>query len=187
MSHTVRICALASIAVAALPAPAAVVLDQEGATLVSGGYNGPVAQSFRPAEDNITRIDIFVGGTAAFAADVTLSLYSIYNGGTDLQGLLIRRTVQDIPRGSFASFIFDPVTVTPEAEFYMLFELDLLTIGGSRTNPYDRGEVLFGGGNISGGDLAFKTYTDDDFVVPSPASAAVLLLAGVAGRRRRYA
>lgn len=175
---------LAGCAAMVTGASAGLVLDQVGATTITGGYNGPVAQSFRPAASNIARIDAFIGGTAALTADVTVTLYSSFSGGTLLTNPIATATLVAVPRGTWAEFIFPPVEVTPEGEYYMHFQLSLLTIGSSRSNPYDRGQVIFGGGNISGGDLAFRTYADDAPPVPAPAAAIPLIL-GMASQRRR--
>lgn len=166
-------------------ASAGLVLDQTGAPVVSGGLGDPVAQSFTPAADNIAGLDIFISGTAAFETDVTLTLFDTYDEAAGFSGELYTATVADVPRSTFAEFRFPAFALQPEREYYMLFELsDLLVIGAGVGDPYARGRVILGGGNFSTADLVFRTYQDDEFVIPAP-GAAVALAGGVAMVRRR--
>jgi hypothetical protein len=172
------------LAAASAVAQAGLVIDQVGATFVNGGYSTYAAQSFTPAADTLAAIEVFVGGTAAFTADVTVSVYSGWSGGStpdSLSGLLGSATIIDVPRGTEQLFTFDQViSTTPETTYYFLVETGMLTTGSNRQNQYDRGQVIFGGGNISNADLFFTTYA-----VPAPSGAAVLAVATLAALRRR--
>lgn len=183
MPSTIRTAALA---LATLPAVAHadLVIDQVGATFVNGGYSTAAAQSFTPAADTLAAIEIFVGGTAAFTADVTVSVYSGWTGGSNtdsLTGLLGTTIINDVPRGTTQLFIFDEViSTTPETMYYFLVETGALTVGANRQNEYSRGQVIFGGGNISNADLVFTT-----FAVPTPSTAALLGVGLLTATRRR--
>ncbi len=176
--------AAVAIAAASSLAHAGLVVDQIGATIVNGGYSTYAAQSFTPAANTLAAIEIYVGGTAALAADVTVSVYTSWDGGStpaSLFGLLGSATITDVPRGTEQLFIFDqPINTTPETTYYFLVETGLLTTGGNRFNEYSRGQVIFGGGNISDADLFFTT-----FAVPTPPAAALLAIATLATTRRR--
>lgn len=172
------------LAVASTAAHAGLVVDQVGATFINGGYSTYAAQSFTPAADTLAAIEIYVGGTAALTANVTVSVFSAWDGGSNpdaLSGLLGAVTINDVPRGTEQLFTFDQViATTPETTYYFLVETGLLTTGGNRSNEYDRGQVIFGGGNISGADLFFTT-----FAVPAPPAAALFVLASLTATRRR--
>ena len=170
-------------------ASAEILTDQCGSPFVSGGLGGPVLQSFMPAENNIIRVDVEIIGTSALQTDVTITVYSEYSGGgvAGLSGELASGTDVDIPPGTTASVTFDAAAIlVPDQTYYLLFELsDNLVVGTGRStpSPYERGEILLGGGNFSGGDTAFKTYFDSS--IPAPASAAAFFaIAAFAGRRR---
>lgn len=180
--HT-RLFALA-LAAASTAAHADLVVDQIGATFVSGGYTTFAAQSFTPAADTLAAIEVAIIGTAALTADVTVSVYSDWSGGStpeSLSGLLGSATIIDVPRGTEQLFTFDQViSTTPETTYYFLVETGMLATGSNRQNQYDRGQVIFGGGNISNADLFFTT-----FAVPAPSAAALLAAAGLVATRRR--
>ncbi len=160
------------------------VEDQVGATFVSGGYTSYAAQSFTPSLDSLAAIEISIIGTAALTADVTLTIFSDWNGGStpeSLTGELASKTLFDVPRSSTPLFVFDqPLELTPEQTYYFLVEPGPLAVGSNRQNEYDRGQVIFGGGNISGADLYFTTYA-----VPAPTTLALFGLSGLAATRRR--
>lgn len=165
------------------------LVDQVGAEVVGGGLGSPVLQSFRPAQNNVAAVEVAIIGTAALRTDVTISVFSQYSGGglSGLDGLLATGTVADVDRGTNAYVEFDVAAlVVPEETYYLLFELsDALAVGTRRStpSPYDRGEILFGGGNFSGGDVAFRTFYDT--TIPAPASLSLLALSAVVVRRRR--
>lgn len=176
-------------------AEAALVLDQEGGTVANGGLGAPVIQSFTPADDNIAAVDVLVSGTAAFENDLTVNVYSDYASGS-LSGLLATGFVDDVGRGTTARATWTPVPIAPEEIHYLEFVLSQdagergLVIGVLTGDPYDRGAVLEGGGNLHGGtvDAVFKTYSDSGFTaIPAPAAlpAGLLGLAALAARRGR--
>lgn len=183
MPFPIRTAALTLAAVSAA-AHADLVVDQVGATFVSGGYSTFAAQSFTPAADTLAAIEVAIIGTAAFTADVTVSVYSDWSGGStpdSLSGLLGSATIIDVPRGTEQLFVFDQViSTTPETVYYFLVETGMLATGSNRQNEYARGEVIFGGGNISNADLFFTT-----FAVPAPPAASVLAIGLLAAARRR--
>ncbi|MEM0984034.1 MAG: hypothetical protein AAGI17_08810 [Planctomycetota bacterium] len=168
------------------------VVDQIGATLVAGGLGGPVVQTFTPALDNIAAIEIGINGTGALTTDVTVSVFSMYDGSGSvggLSGLLGTVTVTDVDRGTRPLLTFDsPFLVTPEVQLFMLVELsDALVVSADRDSPspYDRGSVVIGGGNLSGTDIVFRTFADPN--IPAPAAAAVFGAGGLLAARRRRA
>jgi hypothetical protein len=158
--------------------------DQVGATFVSGGYTSYAAQSFTPSLNSLAAIEISIIGTAALTADVTLTIFTDWNGGStpeSLSGQLASKTLFDVPRSSTPLFVLDqPIQLTPEQTYYFLVEPGPLAVGSNRQNEYDRGQVIFGGGNISGADLFFTTYA-----VPAPTTLALLTLATPGTTRRR--
>jgi hypothetical protein len=183
MSISVRTLSVVLASVAG-SAQAGLIVDQVGATIVGGGYSTRAAQSFRPAIDNIAAIEVYIYSNAQ-PTTVTVSLYDTYSGGTSLSGLLATTTLTGVARDTFALALFDqPVSVTPEAEYYFLVEVASGVVAGQRStpSPYDRGQVLFAGGNIQGGDLVFRT-----FAIPGAGTGATVALAGVFASRRRRA
>lgn len=170
-------------------ADADLILDQQGATNVVGGWNtNPhVIQSFMPSVDNIAGVSVRVHGSGGPDNDLTISLYQNYIGGV-LSGLLATGSKPDALRNQDHLIEWAPVAVVPEQTYYLQFVLTpqgsevALTIGGDVSNPYPRGAVLAGGGNLFNGaaDARFSTYA-----VPEPGSLALLGLGGLLIARRR--
>lgn len=182
--HAPTLTAVFALTATALTAQAGLVVDQIGATTVSGGYSTQAAQSFTPAATTLAAIEIYVGGTAVFTDDITVSVFNAWDGtasASGLSGMLGSKTLNDVPRGTVQLFTFDQViNTTPETTYYFLVETGSLTTGSNRQNEYSRGQVIFGGGNISGADLFFTT-----FAVPAPTTASLLGLGMLAATRRR--
>ena len=186
MTYVSAVCVTAALAG---QAAAGLVEDQTGASYVSGGLGGPVAQSFTPQADNLAAINLYSSGTAVLEADVTVTVFTAWDGNsgvTSLSGELGSTTNLAVPRQTQSLFVFDtPISITPGQQYFFLVELDGLVVGAARTSGdenYAGGRVIFGGGNISGADLFFTTYASD---VPAPASAGLLALGGLASLRRR--
>lgn len=152
---------------------ATLTVDQVGANFHSGGYGGPVVQTFMPGQDNIAGVDVLISGTAAVTATVSVSLYS----DLALTNLLAADTIVDHLRSTDAAFRWDAVAVVPDRTYYFEFTTGLLAIGAgisNTTDPYDRGNIIQGGGNLGFlyEDAVFSTYYDADFSpVPVPAAA----------------
>ncbi len=136
----------------------ALIVDQVGAENITGGLNPPVVQSFKPALDNVAAVDVRVFGFGSAGTEVTVGLYTDWDG-TDVSGLLQEQTTSSV-MSQIAQVLWSPVPVTPEQTYYLRFDTSLGFIGASTpgTNPYDRGEILAGGGNISNNDVGFVTY-----------------------------
>lgn len=165
------------------------VLDQQGPTSANSGFSGVLVQSFRPAADNVAAVDMFIGGTAAFDADVTVGLYATFDGETP-GGLLASASLDDVPRNTLASVEWAPVAVVPEQTYFLVFDvtnnLGVSTFTGDGS-AYDRGQIWAGGTPFATSDAVFATYSDDEFVIPAPGAATALLLVGAVARRRRQA
>lgn len=172
--------ALPAILFHAATAHASLVLDQQGASIVSGGWNtNPrVIQSFTPAVDNVAAVSVRVHGSGGPDNDLTINLYNTYSGGV-LSGLIASGFKPDAERNLDHLIEWAPVPVVPENLYYLEFILTpqagefALTIGGDVSNPYPRGAVLAGGGNLFSGaaDARFSTYA-----IPEPATVSLCLI-----------
>ena len=170
---------------------ASLAVDQVGSSFHNGGYGTPVVQTFTPSEDNIAGVDVLISGTSAFTANVSVSLFA----DEALTNLLAADAIADHPRNTTAEFRWTPITVVPETLYYFEFVTDALGIAAgisNTTDPYDRGNIIQGGGNLffDFEDAVFSTYYDTAFsVVPIPATIwlAASALALIGWRRRNHA
>lgn len=151
---------------------ASLVVDQIGSSFSNGGYGTPVVQTFTPSENNIAGVDVLISGTSALTANVSVSLYS----DEALTDLLAVDSIADHPRSTIAEFRWTPIAVVPETIYYFEFVAGVLSIAAgisNTTDPYDRGNIIQGGGNLffNFEDAVFSTYYDTEFsVVPIPAA-----------------
>jgi len=180
-----------SFLLAAATNAATLAVDQTGGTVFSGGYNSPVIQTFMPGQDNIAGVDVFIGGTAVLTEDVTVNVYS----DLDVANPIASDTILDLPRSTWAEFRWDAVAVTPNTGYRFEFLTGSLVVAAQISNsvdPYDRGNVIQGGGNLlfAYEDALFVTYYDTEFsAVPIPAAAWLLgsALLGLGVLKRRTA
>lgn len=197
---SVLIACVALLSVLSPMAQGATVLDQQYAT-GAGGVSGAFwwGQTFKPSFNNV----------AAVAFDVSFSFTSI-NPDTRLRvrlldapgGNELRSGSTDVPDGSVHAWIqvnWTPVFVVPEQEYFLEVAPGNQLGFGSASN-YTRGQLYIGGTAAapvwsmypddvpSTYDLNFRTYSDDAFVIPTPAAAGLALPAlgaiGVVRRRR---
>ncbi|MGB5395978.1 MAG: hypothetical protein WBN96_02410 [Gammaproteobacteria bacterium] len=163
--------------------------DQQGGTISSGGYNSPVVQTFMPGQNNMAGLDVLIIGSAVFVEDITVNLYS----SLDLITPIATGTILDHPRNTLAEFRWDAVAVTPDTSYRLEFLTGSLLVAAhisNTTDPYNRGNIIQGGGNLNFlyEDALFTTYYDADFS-PVPLPHAVWLfgsgLIGLIGVARR--
>jgi hypothetical protein len=135
-------------------------VDQNNWPNRTGGLSPPVVQSFVPREPTLAGVDIFVGGTGSLTADVVVGVYSNWDTVNGVSGLLASGEVTDVDRGTTAELRWSPVPITPGTTYYIhvIYPSGSLAVGTNSGNPYADGEVLVGGGNISGRDILFRTY-----------------------------
>ena len=168
---------------------ASLAVDQIGSSFNNGGYGTPVVQTFTPSENNIAGVDVLISGTSAFTANVSVSLFA----DAALTDLLAEDAIADHPRNTTATFRWMPVAVVPETLYYFEFVTDALGIAAgisNTTDPYDRGNIIQGGGNLffNFEDAVFSTYYDTEFsVVPIPPAIWLFLSAfALIGQRRKF-
>ena len=113
------------------------------------------------------------------------------SGGTVLAQATVLGVVDD---GSLHDVFWAPVAVVPEQTYYLLFEATneggvsdgLLRLGGDSGDPYIRGSLYVNGTESSTVDQAFRTFSDDEFPIPTVSAPSLsgiglVLLGGLMG------
>jgi len=155
-------------------------LQDEATAYMAAFSQGDLAQSFQTQDyDHISGAGIHLY-TTGVAGDITIQLWDFLptEGGT----MLTEATAYGTP-GEWVDVFWDPVDITPDTTYYLVFEADTGGgIYGSTSDPYPYGMVFANPGfnPFPSFDYTFRTW-----VVPAPGALVLLGLAGLAGTRRR--
>jgi len=155
-------------------------LQDEASTYMAAFSQGDLAQSFQTQlYDNISGAGIQLY-TTGVEGEITIQLWDFLptEGGM----MMAEGTAVGTP-GEWVDVFWDPVSITPDTTYYLVFEADTGGgIYGSTSNPYEYGMVF-----ANPGYNPFPTfdYTFRTWVVPAPGALALLGLAGLVSRRRR--
>ena len=110
--------------------------------------------------------------------------------------MLTSGTASGLVDGGFATTFWNPVTITPDTFYYLVFTSSNNDGGlaGDTSNPYPRGQVYAnpGYGSFPTFDYTFQTFYTPTSSVPEPGTLALLAGMGLSGagflaRRRKNA
>lgn len=143
-----------------------------------------LAQSFQTQLYNkISGAGIFLQPGVGGTDNVNISLWDKLpnQGGSKLATGSAQGT-----QGNWVDIFWSPISINPNQTYYLVFDGNTsLGIAGDTGNPYAFGQVYANPGfqSFPSFDYTFRTWVP----VPTPASAAVLGLGGLAAARRRRA
>ncbi len=178
------------------PVGAAISLDQNQPTVNSAfGFDplgtfdmGQLAQSFKPANGNVAGAGILMGKSVdSVSVSITIELW---DNLPSLGGVCLASGSASYNGGNPGSWIdvsWAPVSVTPEATYYLIFKTSNTPYYGiaGNVNVYARG-ALYIGGTAYPYDFAFRTYyqtntppvaVDDSLLVQINSTATINVLA----------
>ncbi|WP_375513114.1 PEP-CTERM sorting domain-containing protein [uncultured Nostoc sp.] len=170
--------AAAFIGLEAKSANAALFIDQEQSSInVNMAYfsQSDLAQSFKPAANNVAGAAIKLTQGIGTVGDVKISLWN-GQGNVLASGIALGQLPD-----AWTEVFWNPVAVTPNKTLFLVFEsLSNLAIAGDTNNPYPDGQVYANRGfqSFPYYDYTFRTYSDDSFgmqSVPEPTSVLGLM------------
>lgn len=138
-------------------------------------------QSFRQDSANISgggfRVDAGYGDGSS--GDVTISIFSNYNGGPT--GLLASGSASGIDMNSgWVDVFWTPVAIDTSAQYFMIIHATNPIVAAFGRNTYADGNAVYFGSEsgYSAYDLAFRTFADNAVTqVPEPGSLPLLAIA----------
>ncbi|MBI3792625.1 MAG: PEP-CTERM sorting domain-containing protein [Gemmatimonadetes bacterium] len=210
MSVARRFAALAIVALLARPAKAQSVLDQQQQTAVPFFSNTQfwTAQTFKTSASNVSGAGFYLTNFSGSAQVHTIDLWSgnPSGGGTKLaSGTVSVPYSGPVPASGYPGYWYDvfwaPVSVTTGQTYWLTIGstgTQTVTWLGAGIDPYADGMAWYNYSSVETSsytdfadyDLTFRTYTDENSVVPEPSSwtliaAGIVGVFGVSRRRRR--
>jgi len=161
-------------------ATADLFIDQQqtdGSIYMAALYQADLAQSFQQSHDNVAGAGIFLQPGVGSTGSVTIALWDAL---PNVGGNLLASGSGTGTAGTWFDVDWAPVTVTPGDTLYLVFLGDsTLGLSGAFGDLYPDGMMFANPGfqPFETWDYAFRTYYEDDLLVPLP--GAVLL--GVLG------
>jgi hypothetical protein len=161
------------------------IYDQQSTGITDGGFflsATPFGQSFTPTLDSLGFVDLQLSSGVSTTIDVNIRSGSITGL---LLGTSMPVTLQGSSSGVFDFLFSNPVTLTPGTQYF--FEPVVVGPGDAQANTtsiqYPGGDLIANGAPVTAGDLWFREGVVT--AVPEPASATLLVVAGVLFWKRR--